>query len=55
MTQLIKIALVASVLSLSIPAFANAASYGNALRDAADAGQLTPGGVGDSKAFAGKN
>ena len=51
MTRLIKTALVASVLSLSIPAIASAAAYGTALRDAADAGQITPGGVADGSAF----
>ena len=50
MTRLIMSVLIANILALTAPAFANA-GYGNALREAADAGQITPHGVGDSKAW----
>ncbi len=50
MTRLILSALLtAAVLSASAPAFAGPSEYGNALREAAASGNITPHGVWDSK------
>jgi hypothetical protein len=49
MNRLILSTLVIAAAALGAPAFANPSSYGNALREAAAAGQITPHGVWDSK------
>ena len=50
MTRLIMSALfTAAVISTSAPAFAGPFSDGNALHEAAQAGQITPHGVWDGK------
>ena len=49
MTRSILSTLVTALVALSAPAFANPSSYGDALREAAAAGQITPHGVWDSK------
>lgn len=50
MTRLIATALfAATVLASGSPAFADPSGYGNALREAAASGQITPHGVWDSK------
>jgi hypothetical protein len=47
MTRLILSTIVLATIALGAPAFAD--PYGNALREAANAGQITPHGVWDGK------
>ena len=50
MARLVIFALVASaIVAMNTPSFAGPARYGEALHDAAEAGQITPRGVWDSK------